>query len=105
MLWGTDCSEFFREGRRGIGLVLRINLRIRILPVCFVAFGVVEEVAVHVFEVGFLLFLGEVSVPDGDVEGAADLLHHGEGELASFAGFLNLFVVELLGGGLDEEVV
>lgn len=68
-------------------------------------FGVVEEVAVHVFEVGFLLFLGEVGVPDGDVEGAADFLHHGEGELAAFTGFLNLLVIELFGGGFHEEVI
>lgn len=69
------------------------------------AFGVAEEVPVHVFEIGFFLFCGEVGVPDGDVESAADFLHHGEGELAAFASFLNLLVVELLGGGLDEEVV
>ena len=60
--------------------------------------------AVHILEVDFLLLLVE-SVPDGDVEGATDLLHHGEGELAAFTGFLNLLVVELFGGGLDELIV
>ena len=58
----------------------------------------------HVFEVGFLLRLVE-TVPDGDVESAADLLHHGQGELAAFAGFLHLLVVELFGGRLYELVV
>ena len=58
----------------------------------------------HVFEIGFLLRLVE-AMPDGDIERAAYFLHHGEGELASFAGFLHLLVVELLRGALDELVI
>jgi hypothetical protein len=73
-------------------------------PIRLVSLRVVEEVTVHVFEVGFLLLLIE-ALPDGNVEGAADLLHHGKGKLATFAGFLNLLVVELFGGGLYELMV
>lgn len=65
---------------------------VRVDPVSFVAFGVVEEVAVHVLEVDFALLFIE-GLPDGDVQGAADFLHGGKGELAAFAGFLDLFVV------------
>lgn len=81
-------------------LFLREEIHIRIDPFRFVALRVAEEVAVHVFEIDFFLLLVQ-AVPDGDVEGAADLLHHGESELASFAGSLNLFVVELFGGRVD----
>jgi hypothetical protein len=69
-----------------------------------VAFGVGEEVAVEVGDEGFALGFFERE-ERGLVEGAGDFLHEVQGELAAFAGFLDLFVAELFVGCFDEVVV